>query len=47
VTPCTVCGFPRWRRAGHAEWCERVRGWLRRSREAAEAFYQERFGERA
>ncbi len=26
---CTVCGFPKVRKGGHAEWCERVRAFLR------------------
>jgi hypothetical protein len=35
VVTCTVCGYPRWHTdtegdGEHANWCERVRAWLRR-----------------
>lgn len=26
---CTVCGYPTLRQGAHADWCERVRRWLR------------------
>jgi hypothetical protein len=31
ATECVTCGYPRWRIANHAWWCEAVTVWLARS----------------